>query len=289
MQVMAYSWQIDGVDGWTAPLRENIADVTDVMLDMWKLLPDPIACATVYALTHTVLQYPHLCVLLQDVSSHAFVGSTFTFISPSFNSDISAVALAVYQALPALQSMNAFDIFRSITTDSTVVSCVLECCFRAWGTMNRMLKLEHDTLLAVVDTSASHAHKRQPNHSGMAQAGCWESIAASIDPLLVWSDHYVRSSDYASGGTTAHSSCPSPCASAFMSLPSCHLTILGSSISLIITLCEDTPAFKTSIMTNPQLIKLAKSAICQYSELSKWMDLVRAFVFYVCHCVCVVN
>lgn len=275
------------MDGWAAPLRENIADVVHVMLDMWKLLPDPIVCSTVYALTHTVLQYPHFCALLQDVSSHAFVGSSFKCIAPSFNSDISSVAVAVCHALPALQSMNTFDIFRSITTDSTIVGCVLECCFRAWSTMNRMLRLEHDTLLAVVDASASHVHKRQPNHSGMAKAGSWDNIAASIDPLLVWSDHYVRSSDNASGGSTAHSSCPSPCASAFTSLPSCHLTILCSSISLIITMCDDTPAFKTSIMTNFRLIKLVKSAICHCSELSKWMDLVRALVFHRCLCDCV--
>jgi hypothetical protein len=253
------------------------------MLHMWKLLPDPVVCAALYAILYTALMYPQLRTLIQDISSHSFVGTSFTSISPSFCSDIRAVAIAVCQGLPTLQAMIAFDEFRPAATNSAIVGCVLDCCFRSWDTLNRLLRLEHEVLMAAVDSCAVHVLKRQKNQSRNAQSRSWDDIASSIDPLLVWSDHYVRTSDCASGGETAQSSCPSPCEYAFMSLPSCHLSTLKSSITFIITLCEDSPALKASVVTNPRLIQCVKSAIHEFAALFNWLDVVRACCAFVLH------
>ena len=240
-------------------------------LDMWQRLPDPVVCASLNSIAHSVLRYPHICSLLLETSTHAFVCAAFTSIAPSFSSDISFLAVAVVTALPALQLMCEFDDMRPTATSSGVVSCVVECCIRAWETLNRLLHCSSDILLAVIDIHAARVVKRQANAT-QSKVSAWDAIAASIDPLLMWSDHYVRTSDYASDGATAKSACPSPCAYASMSLPLCHLTTLSASITFVIALA---PALKDSIMTTPRLATIFKSVILQCSALSSWADSVR--------------
>jgi hypothetical protein len=269
--VLAYSWQIDGIDNWAIASRAGDEDVVRVTLDMWQRLPDPVVCASLNSIAHSVLCYPHLCSLLLETSTHAFVCAAFTSIAPSFSSDVSFLAVSVVTAFPALQLMCKFEDMRSAATSSGVVSCVVECSIRAWETLNRLLHYGSDMLQVVIDISAARVVKRQANAT-QSKGSTWDAIAASIDPLLMWSDHYVRTSDYASDGATANSACPSPCAYACMSLPLCHLTTLSASISFIMALA---PALKDSITTTPRLAALVMSAILQCSALSIWADSVR--------------
>ncbi len=269
-----YSWQIDGSDGWAATSRVHDDQVVLVMLDMWKFLPDPVICAALFSVAHTVMQFPHLFSLLQDVSTHSFVASTFVSIALSFNSDISAVAIAVREALPTLQAMLVVDDFRAVAAGSSVVGCILECCVRSWQTFNRLLYLDRDVLLVAFDLSAAAAPKRLPKEKEVKNKDAWGDGLSSIDPLLVWSDHYLRVSDHASGGSVADSSCPSPSAFAPISLPFCHVSTLTSSITFIVALFEDSPALKDTITSNSSLLQLVKSAILNFPALFSWMDLV---------------
>jgi hypothetical protein len=259
------------MDNWAITSRAGDEDVVRVTLDMWQWLPDPVVCASLNSIAHSVLRYPHLCSLLIETSTHAFVCAAFTSLAPSFISDVSFVAVAVVMALPALQLMCEFDDMRSMATSSGVVGCVVECCIRAWETLNRLLHYGCDMLRVVIDISSARVVKRQANAT-QSNASAWDSIASSIDPLLMWSDHYVRTSDYASDGATAKSTCPSPCAYACMSLPLCHLTTLSASISFVIALA---PSLKDAITTTPRLAAFTKSAILQCAALSSWADLVR--------------
>jgi hypothetical protein len=275
LQVLAYSWQIDGGDGWAAASRVDSDQVIFVMLDMWKLLPDPVICAAVYSATNTVLQFPHLFSLLQDASTHAFIATSFTCIAPSFSSDISHVAIAVREALLALEAMLAIDVFRAAAAGSSVIGCVLECCVRSWQTFNRLLHLEREVLLIALDVSTAVVPKRLPNERGLCGDDAWWNGLSSIDPLFVWSDHYLRASDNQLGSATVGSSCPSTSSFALMSLPFCHLTILTYSIAFITKLFEGSSTLKDTITTNPSLLQLVKSAILNFAALFVWADLVR--------------
>jgi hypothetical protein len=274
MQVLAYSWQIDGSEGWSVASRVDDDQIVGVMLELWKLLPDPAVCASLFSVSNTVLQFPHFFSMLQDVSTHAFVAASFSSIAPSFNSDISVVAIAVREALPTLNAMLAVDIFRAAAADSSVVGCVVGCCIRSWQTFNRLLHLDREILLVALDVSAAAVPKRLSNERDNIKRDAGGNGLSSIDPLLVWSDHYSRASDHASEGSIVDSTCPSPSAFAFMSLPFCHMTTLCSSIKFIIALFEDSPIFKDTIITNPGLLQLVKSAIFHFSALFSWADLV---------------
>ena len=275
MQVLAHSWQVDGADGWAAAARVDDGHVADVMLNLWKLLPDPVVCSALFSVMHTVLQYPPMFPLLQEVSTHAFVAASFTSIASSFNSDISAVAIAVREALPTLHAMLAIDVFRAAASGSAVVGCVVECCIRSWHTFNRLLLLDREVLTVALDVSAATVPKRQPNESGLNQDGAWRNVTASIDPLLTWCDLYVRTSDHEQGGSSVGSSCPSPSAYAYMSLPFCHITTLCTSITFIIALVKESPALTDTITTNPGLVQLSKSAIFYFAALFSWAESVR--------------
>ncbi len=270
--MLAYSWQLDGDDDWAAVSRAGDEDVVRVMLDMWSHLPDPVVCASLYSIAHSVLMYPHLSNMLLETSSHVFICASFAAIAPSFSSDVSFAAVAICTALPTLQAMCDYDEMRSEATSSNVVNCVVECCTRSWDTLNRLLYYQHDSLQAAIDISAARVVTRQANAS-QSKSKTWDDVAASIDPLLMWSDHYVRSSDYASDGATAKSACPSPCAFASMSLPLCHLTTLSTSITFILSL---TSTLKDSITTTPRILILTKSAILNCSAFLIWADLVRS-------------
>ena len=276
LQVLAYSWQLEKSDTWAARTRAFDGEVVAVLLDMWQQLPDPIVCSALCAVMRTVLQYPHLHTLPQDVSTHAFISSSFLSIAPSFSSDISAIAVAVNEALPTLLAMHAFDIFRAAACANGVFGCVVECCLRAWATLNVLLLLDDDLLLVAVDAAAAKVRQRQPHESDGSRGRVWVDPTALLDPLLMWSDHYIRISDYESGGATALSTCPSPCPHTLISLPLCHLTILATSTTFIITMCNDTPAFKDTLTSNPLLLQSVKSAILQYAALFRWANLVRA-------------
>jgi hypothetical protein len=268
LQVLAYSWQSDEKDNCAAAVRPMDDSIVEAMLEMWKLLPDPVVCAAIYSITRTLLQIPQLPSLLQDISTHAFIGASFISISSCFSSDFSAVAVAVNEGVCALQALLAFDDFRATASSSDIVACAVECCLRSWNTLNRLLHLEHDLLSAAVDAVA--APRPINSWPGGRDSGQFTNIAASIDPLLMWSDQYIRISDHASGDCIRRSSCPASCPYSCVSLSMSHLQILRHSIAYIIELFGRAPNFKVFIATNARVVHMALSAIEFHAALFNW-------------------